>query len=124
MIMYQNIANSKYNFLIVIGFSKSKNTIGLIYPNLLFSDMKSNDNVILIKISIKLYIGKKFWQAKNIRIFPICNSWRTFEREEKRFLKRIPFCYLFTTQGGIKRQTRTDLSSKRRILKPWLYSSY
>lgn len=44
MIMYQNIANSKYNFLIVIGFSKSKNTIGLIYPNLLFSDMKSNDN--------------------------------------------------------------------------------
>lgn len=60
MIMYQNIANSKYNFLIVIGFSKSKNTIGLIYPNLLFSDMKSNDNVILIKISIKLYIGKKF----------------------------------------------------------------
>lgn len=45
MIMYQNIANSKYNFLIIIGFSKlSKNTIGLIYPNLLFSDMKSNDN--------------------------------------------------------------------------------
>lgn len=45
MVMYQNIANSKYNFLIVIaGFSKSKNTIGLIYPNLLFSDMKSNDN--------------------------------------------------------------------------------
>lgn len=44
--MYQNIVirNTSHNFAIVIDFSKSKNTTGLIYSNLILFSMKSNDN--------------------------------------------------------------------------------